>query len=87
MTGIQSKPITHSHQTGTCRIQSCVLCDVQRGGHDNFTSMSGESPELSLSNLSPELTVMMDSFPIGELGGHLLIVPRKHCASLAQYPY
>ena len=86
MTGIQSKPITHSHQSGTCRIQSCVLCDVQRGGHDNFTSMSGESPELSLSNLSPELTVMMDSFPIGELGGHLLIVPRKHFASLAQYP-
>jgi diadenosine tetraphosphate (Ap4A) HIT family hydrolase len=69
-----------------CKLQSCILCDVQRGVADSFTRMTGLSPMLSLSNLSPNLAVMMDSFPIGDGGGHLLIVPKTHYSSLAEFP-
>lgn len=74
-----------NHDVSVCKLTDCSFCRLARGGQDEFTERTGHSPILNNGVGRSELMVMMDSFPIGEHGGHVLIVPRRHMASLAQF--
>lgn len=69
----------------TCKLTTCSFCALSRGRNDLFVEQYGSSPELTIPNICGDLMVMMDSFPIGHQGGHVLIVPRRHMTSLAQF--
>lgn len=69
----------------SCRLGTCSFCRVARGGADEYAERIGRTPALDVRAGADQLLVMMDSFPIGHAGGHVLIVPRPHLISLAQF--
>jgi len=73
-------------QTGeACKLDSCRFCGLNRGQGDLFVDMYNSQPELDIPGVPANLAVLMDSFPIAHGGAHLLITPRRHYPSLAQY--
>ena len=70
------------NEVQTCRINDCPFCRLARGGKDWFAEQYGESPQVD--DNTTEILAIVDSFPMGREGGHLLLAPRQHVTALAQ---
>lgn len=69
-----------------CSLADCRFCGLEEGRRDLFWDLHGESPSLDLPGIPGSMMVLLCAFPIGHWGGHLLITPRRHYPSLAQFP-
>ena len=72
---------------GACSLEECRFCGLQQGRDDLFAELHGETPRLAVPGTPDSLMAMLCAFPIGHSGGHLLIAPRRHYPSLAQFPW
>jgi hypothetical protein len=53
---------------------------------DLFMELHGEEPSLPIPGIPDSLTAMLCAFPLGHAGGHVLLTPKHHYPSLAQFP-
>jgi hypothetical protein len=69
----------------TCPVASpaCPFCSP--GAADRFEALYGEPPDVAIPGLPGGLRVVLDAFPLGHRGAHLLLTPRTHYPSLARF--
>lgn len=71
--------------TNTSTSSSCDFCQIPKSKTTKyFQDLYGNLPHtLNIPGLPSNFTVLQDLVPIGEQGGHLLLMPNSHYISLA----
>jgi hypothetical protein len=78
-----AQPVSQATEEA-CRLDSCRFCGLRNGEDDLFVELHGERPTLPIPGVADSFLSMLCAFPLGHMGGHLLLAPKAHYTSLAR---